>query len=121
MGPPSEIPALRIRDEKVAESLYAGDRFEFFRVDEIGVERDGVGLAEQLHETAVLLDQIIRQHRDTEPAVRGPLPSRATSISQRERCKYDGTLPPPSTRTRWLSRSSKVRGVPNLLRYSGEA
>ncbi len=42
---------------------------ELFRIDEVGVERDRVGLAEQLHEAAVLLDQIVRQHRDAESAL----------------------------------------------------
>src|SRR5208282_1055142 len=66
-----EIPALRVGDEKVAKRLHAGDRFELFGIDEIGIERDGIGLGEQLHQPAVLLDQIIRQHRDTEPALAG--------------------------------------------------
>ncbi len=56
------IPALRVGDQKVAECLHARDRFELFRIDEIGVERDRVGLGEQRHQATVLLDQIIRQH-----------------------------------------------------------
>src|ERR1700730_16166977 len=56
-----EVPALCFRDEKVAEHLHPRHRFELFRIDEIGIEGDGVGLAEQLHESAILLDQVIRQ------------------------------------------------------------
>ena len=57
-----EMPALRLRHQKVAEHLHARDRLELFRIDEIGIERDRrVGLAEQLHQSAVLFDQIIRQ------------------------------------------------------------
>src|SRR6516164_985496 len=132
------MPALRLRDQKVAEHLHARDRLEFFRIDEIGIERDRrVGLAEQLHQSAVLLDQISgsratpipRWHARRTPStlltvsagVRGPLPSRATSISQRRFSRYCGTVLPPSSRTRWLSRSSSARGVPNRLMYSGEA
>src|SRR5260370_1002043 len=48
----------------------ARDRLELFRIDEIGIERDRrVGLAEQLHQSAVLLDQIIRQQGDADPAL----------------------------------------------------
>src|SRR5208282_4909398 len=64
-----EIPALRVGDEKVAKSLHARDGLELFGINEIGLECDCIGLAEKLHEPAVPLDQIIRQHRDTEPAL----------------------------------------------------
>ena len=57
----SERPALGIRDQEVAENLYACNRFKFFRIDKVGVERERVLLAEQLHQPAVFLDQIIRQ------------------------------------------------------------
>src|SRR5271168_351356 len=56
----SITPALRLADEEVAEGLHAGDRLELLRVDEIGVERDGFLLAEQLHQPAILLDDVIR-------------------------------------------------------------
>src|ERR1700733_2552197 len=68
----SEIPTLRIGDEKIAKCLHAGHGLELFGIDEIGIERDGVGLAEQLDQPAVLLDQIIRQHGDAESALAGP-------------------------------------------------
>ena len=60
----SEIPALRFRDQEIAKHLDARNRFQLFRINEIGVERDGVGFAEQLHQSAILLDQIVRQQRD---------------------------------------------------------
>ena len=41
-----EMPALRVGDQKIAEYLDTGDRLEFFRVDEIGVERERLGFAE---------------------------------------------------------------------------
>src|SRR5271170_3356857 len=67
----SEIPALRVGDKEIAEGLHARDAFELLRVDEIGVERDGVGLAEQLHQPAIFLDQIVRQHRNAQAALAG--------------------------------------------------
>src|SRR5580658_9233078 len=67
----SEIPALRVGDKKIAKSLHTCDAFKLFRVNKIGIERHSLGLAEQLHESAVLLDQIIRQHRYTEAALAG--------------------------------------------------
>src|SRR5450631_1910812 len=39
----SEMPALRIGDQKVAEYLDARHRLELFRIDEEGVDRDRVG------------------------------------------------------------------------------
>src|SRR5580704_18499747 len=65
------IPALRVGDEKIAERLHARHGLELFRIDEVGVERDRLGLAEQLHQPAVLLDQIIRQHGDADAALAG--------------------------------------------------
>src|SRR6187397_2259882 len=62
----SEIPALRLRDQEVAEYLHARDRFQLFRIDEIGVEHDALRFREQLHQSVIFLDQIIRQHRDAE-------------------------------------------------------
>src|SRR6202045_5248669 len=70
-GGASEIPALRVGDEKVAERLHARHGLELFGVDEISVEGLGLGLAEQLHQPAVLLDQIIRQHGDADAALAG--------------------------------------------------
>src|SRR5579863_1733519 len=64
-----EIPALGVGDKEVAKSLDAGDRLEFFGIDEIGVERDRFGVAEQLHKP--VLDEVVRQHRDAEPALAG--------------------------------------------------
>ena len=61
-----EIPALRVGNEKVAEYLDTRHCLEFFRIDEKGIERECVGLAEQLHQPAVFLDQIVGQHRDTQ-------------------------------------------------------
>src|SRR3954466_5966181 len=65
----SEMPALRFRHQEVTESLHASDRLQFFRIDEIGIERDRVGFPEQLHERPVLLDQIVRQQGDTDAAL----------------------------------------------------
>src|ERR1700722_15828106 len=66
-----KIPALRVGDEKIAERLHPRHGLELFRIDEIGVERDRLSLAEQLHQAAVLLDQIIRQHGDADAALAG--------------------------------------------------
>src|SRR5580700_503485 len=63
------IPALRVGDEEIAEGLHARDGLELFGVNEIGVERDRFGFAEKLYEAAVLLDQIIGEHRNTEAAL----------------------------------------------------
>ena len=41
-----KVPALCVGDEEVAENLDARDRLEFLRIDEIGVHRERVGLAE---------------------------------------------------------------------------
>lgn len=42
----SERPALRVGDEKIAERLHACHGLEFFRIDEIGVERRRLRLTE---------------------------------------------------------------------------
>src|SRR6266536_5470649 len=67
----SEIPALRLGNQEIAEHLNARHRFELFRIDEIRLEGDAVDFAEQLDQAAVLLHQIIRQHRDPETAPAG--------------------------------------------------
>ena len=48
-------------DSCCQKDLDAGNRFQFFRVNKKRIECDGIGVPEQLHQTAVLLDQIIRQ------------------------------------------------------------
>ena len=53
-------PPLRHGHQKIAEDLHARDRFEFFRIDKVGIERERVVPAEELHEPAVLLDQVVR-------------------------------------------------------------
>lgn len=58
-----KMPALRVGNQKVAKYLNARDRLEFLRIDEIGVERERIGFAEQLYQSAVFLHQIVRQHR----------------------------------------------------------
>src|SRR5262249_35659374 len=65
----SEMPALRVGDKEVPEHLDARNRFEFFRIDEIGIERERFSFTEQLHQTAVFLDEIVGQHRDTKPTL----------------------------------------------------
>ena len=65
------IPPLRLAHQEIAECLHARDRLELFGIDEVRVERDRLGFAEQLHEAAVLLHQIIRQHCDAEAALAG--------------------------------------------------
>ena len=64
-------PALRFAHDEVTEHLHARDRLQLFRIDEIGVELDRVRFAEQLHEPALFLDQIIRQRRDAEALLAG--------------------------------------------------
>ena len=39
--------------QEIAERLHAGDGFEFFRIDEIGIECDRIGIAKKLHHAAV--------------------------------------------------------------------
>src|SRR3974377_523284 len=63
------MPALRVRDQEIAEDLDARDRLQLFRIDEVGIEREGIDVAKQLHETTVLLDEIVRQHRDTKASL----------------------------------------------------
>lgn len=41
-----EMPALRVGDQKVAKYLDTRHRFEFFRIYEIGIERERVGFTE---------------------------------------------------------------------------
>src|SRR5262249_5436409 len=65
----SEVPALRVGDEEISENLNTCDRLEFFRINKISIERERVGFAEQLNQAAVFLDQIVRQHCDTESAL----------------------------------------------------
>src|SRR5579885_2025574 len=62
----SEVPALRVGDQEVAKHLDTGDRLQLLRIYEVCVERERLGLAEQLHQPAVLFHQVIRQHRDAE-------------------------------------------------------
>jgi hypothetical protein len=57
----SEMPALCLGDKEIAEHLDAGHRFQFLRIDEIGVQSDGIGLSEQLDKAAILLDEIVGQ------------------------------------------------------------
>jgi hypothetical protein len=38
----SEVPALRLGNQKIAKYLDAGNRFQFLRIDEIGVKGDGI-------------------------------------------------------------------------------
>src|SRR5215472_5718776 len=45
-------PALRLAHHEIAEHLYPRHCFQLFRIDEIGVELDRIGLAEQLYEPA---------------------------------------------------------------------
>src|SRR5277367_4248602 len=59
-------PALRLAHHEVAEHLHPRHGFQLFRIDEISVELDRVGFAEQLHEAAVFLDEVIRQCGDAE-------------------------------------------------------
>jgi hypothetical protein len=42
----SEVPALRIGDKEIAKNLYARNRFKFFRINEIRIERERIGFAE---------------------------------------------------------------------------
>src|SRR6186713_838594 len=67
----SETPALRVAHEEIAKRLHARDRLQFFGINEIRIERRAFLFAEQLHEADVLLDQIIRQQRDADPALAG--------------------------------------------------
>ena len=55
----SKMPTLRFRDQEIAKYLDASDRLQFLGINEIGVERDGVGFAKKLHQSAILFDQIV--------------------------------------------------------------
>jgi hypothetical protein len=65
------MPALGVGDQEIAENLDARHRLEFFRVDEKGIERERVLLAEKLHQPAVFLHQVVRQDRNPQPALAG--------------------------------------------------
>ena len=52
----SEVPALRVSDEKIAEYLNTRNRLQLFRINEVSIERERVGFAEKLYQTTVLLD-----------------------------------------------------------------
>src|SRR3569833_1962509 len=67
----SKTPALRVAHEKIAEGLNACHRFELFRIDEERIERRAFLFAEQLHQADILLDEIVRQQCDAEPALAG--------------------------------------------------
>src|SRR5262249_38811527 len=98
-GAHSIAPALRLADEKIAERLHARDRLELFRVDEERIERDRLGLAEQLHQPAVLLDQLVGQHRHSEPALAGAQGAEHVGDGEMPRCAalaVPGALPPPA-------------------------
>src|SRR4026209_1737074 len=62
-------PALCAGDEEVAENLDTRDRFEFLGIDEIGVHRERVGLAEKLHQAAVFFDEVVGKHCYSETAL----------------------------------------------------
>ena len=112
-------------------------RLQFFRVYENASSAMEFGLSEQLHQPAVLLDQIVRQHRHADAALAGAHDLEHVVDGERRRArtlavacdldepapvlKWLGTTVPPSNRSACLSRSSSVRGVPNRLRYSGDA
>src|SRR5262249_33374876 len=64
-----KVPTLCVGDEEVAENLDACDRFEFLGIDEIGVHRERIRLAEKLHKAAVLFHEVVRQHRDSKTAL----------------------------------------------------
>src|SRR3974377_1107500 len=66
------MPALRVRDQEIAEDLDARDRLQLFRIDEVGIEREGIDVAKQLHENAVLLDEIVRQPRAPKASLAPP-------------------------------------------------
>src|SRR3984885_10976093 len=67
----SRRPALRLAHHEVAEHLDARHRLQLFRIDEVGIELDRVGFAEQLHQAVVFLDQIVRQCCDAEALLAG--------------------------------------------------
>src|SRR5665647_3297562 len=46
-------------------------RFELLRIDEVGIERERVGFAEKLHQSAIFLHQIVGQHRHPQAALAG--------------------------------------------------
>src|SRR5665213_2940768 len=58
---PSGRPALRLAHHEIAENLHTCDGFQLFGIHKIRIKLDRIGLAEQLHQTVVLADQIIRQ------------------------------------------------------------
>ena len=55
----SVFPALRVREQEIAENLNTCDRTELFRIHEIGVERGCVAFAEKSHQIFVTLDEIV--------------------------------------------------------------
>src|SRR5579864_9165983 len=67
----SVTPTLRLADQEVAKGLDPCDRLKLLRIDEVGVERERLRIAKQLHQAAVLLDDIVGQHRDAEAGLAG--------------------------------------------------
>src|SRR6476660_9746650 len=67
----SKMPALRLRHQEIAKHLHPRNRLQFLGVYKKSIERDGIGFSEQLHQTAILLDQVIRQQRNADAALAG--------------------------------------------------
>src|SRR5213595_114386 len=64
-------PALRFANHEIAEHLYPGHGLQLFGINEIGVELNRVRFAEQLNQTVVFLDQIVRQRGNAEALLAG--------------------------------------------------
>src|SRR5262249_894857 len=60
------MPALRFRHQEITKHLYARDRLQLLRVDKIGIVSDRIGIAEELYQPAVLFNQVVGEHRDTD-------------------------------------------------------
>src|SRR5262249_11647615 len=108
----SEMPPLGVGDEEVTEHLDARNRFEFFGVNKIGIECERVGLTEQLYQAAVFFHQIVRQSRDTKPALARTEDAEHV-VHRQMRCAWSFAItadlkkPPPILQVRWHHTSAK--------------
>ncbi len=130
-------PALRLADDEVAEHLHTGHRLQLFGIDKISVELNRVRLAEELNQTIVFFDQVVRQCCNAQALLAGAHQAQnivdlevgfaragavAPGIDQPVAVLQVRRTPAASLSMmmRCPSSSSSVRGVPKRLIYSGE-
>ena len=63
---------MRLAHHEVAEHLHPRHRLQFFGIDEISIDLDRIGFAEQLHQAVVFLNQVVRQCGNAQALLAGP-------------------------------------------------